>query len=83
MDVLLHKKFRKAKIKTSQGKSFCNADTDADADAITDTNVEMAMSRNPNGQEQDYQRDCRLLLPRKNRKHLNKGSFILRQLQVV
>ena len=81
MDILLHKKFRKAKIKTSQGKSFYNADTDADA--ITDTNVEMAMSRNPNGQEQDYQRDCRLLLPRKNRKHLNKGSFILRQLQVV
>ena len=42
MDVLLHKKLRKAKIKTSQGnKSFYNADSDA----------EMPMPRFLNGQE--------------------------------
>ena len=44
----LHKKLRKAKIKTSQEqKTFCNAN--ADADVNTDAYAEMPMLRFPNG----------------------------------
>ena len=39
IDVLLHKKLRKAKIKASKGKKICNADADA----------EIPMLRFPNG----------------------------------
>ena len=40
MDVLLHKKLRKVKIKTSKGKkSFNNADVDADVNADADAKI--------------------------------------------
>ena len=36
MNVLLHNKPRKAKIKTSKGKNFCKAHTDVNANADVD-----------------------------------------------
>ena len=47
IDVLLHKKLRKTKIKTSKSKKIYNADAGADVNA--DADAEMPMPRFPNG----------------------------------